>query len=114
MNRSIAMATPMLSKPQLAQTKLGGGVQIQAQRSSVAMNASAAMPLGGSSSMGGFSNLAGSSMPSQSLGSGSSNLFGDMASKIGTSFEGVDRSQFTQQAQSTPRIAETFTPNQNM
>lgn len=72
------------------------------------MNDSAAMPLGG------FSNLAGSSMPSQSLGSGNSNLFGDMASKIGTSFEGVDRSQFAQQAQSTPRIAETFTPNQNM
>ena len=68
MNKGQSMtssAVPMQTKPQLAQTKLGGGIKQQAQRSSVAMNASAAMPMGGNSSMGGLGNLGASSMPGQ-------------------------------------------------
>jgi len=48
-------------------------------------------------------------MSGQQLGGGN-NMFGDMANSVGTGFETIDKSLFTQQPQASSRGAESFTP----
>ena len=73
-------------------------------RSSVQMSASAAaFPSGDKFSMGSFGG--------QPLGANANNMFGDLASKVGTAFQGIDNSQFAQKPQQTPSVSQSFTPN---
>ena len=79
--------TPMGSKAEFASPKMmQAGHKAQVQRSAATMSASMAMPNGGSSSMSAFG---GSSMSGQQLG-GSTNMFGYLASTVGTGYVNVD------------------------
>ena len=77
------------------------GQKAQMPRAAVAMNAQASMsPFGGLGA------------PSNNLGSqlgGSANQFGEMANSFGSGFESIDKSNFAQSTQATPRVADGFT-----